>query len=662
MRLVSYWNMSYVATCDSSCSHWLMSGAGYSQQTIKTQLKMAVQRLMMHRNKRSNQVSVDSKQVAILLQQAKDESARIRCEAILHEKNLVTAMELLTLMCELLVARTALITASKTCPVDLEEGIASIIYCASRIEVPELKTVSEQIASKYGKDWVLAHTDNRSGKVNQRIIEKLSIQPPPFEVVFAMLKEIAATYQVEWEPDLTALQSGIVDHSNPERLGSIARLPQAAPGLSDDVKPLTPISTPVTPMTGTTVSSSSSSSSSSQPVTKMNDVPPPQSATHQYPLADPHLLAPTVDGYGPGSSSPFPGTLNLIIHRGRNILNLASKSEPHDLYVRLTNLATGVHWSSEPDTHGGNNPIWHGNPHMPNSVHHFPFSVSDATQQIQVELYQRNKGTFGIKDDKLIGQASFYADNLRANPQLMWYGIYLQNMLVGYLLMQSQYIPLHANILSEAELDQQRAWLEQERQQHQATLQPPNGLTPTAPSYSIPPPQTQPTDEPGTPMNYPSTTSMSNTLGDRVAALFHEVPDSPPHSHDKTLSDIHRASLRSNPDEAGSHQPGGMPTQTVDHDAVASSSSSHNDTSAASSSTAVDNADPSLSELDFPSVPTHSAGSGRPRKSSGKGEGKGPHSSAGGGDAGGGTLYAPRPPKKMSEDEELAARFRALNH
>ncbi len=48
----------------------------------------------MHRNKKLNQISVESKVVALLLQAGKDESARIRCEAILHEKNLASAMEM----------------------------------------------------------------------------------------------------------------------------------------------------------------------------------------------------------------------------------------------------------------------------------------------------------------------------------------------------------------------------------------------------------------------------------------------------------------------------------------------------------------------------------------------------------------------------------------
>lgn len=157
-------------------------GASYSAPTLKSQLKMAVQRLSMHRNKKSNQISIDSKGIAILLQQGKDESARIRCEAVLHEKNLASALEMLQLMCELMSARVALITAAKTCPSDLEEAAASLIYCASRVEIPELKVIAQQLGAKFGKAWAETHTDNLAGKVHPRIQEKLSIQAPPFSV------------------------------------------------------------------------------------------------------------------------------------------------------------------------------------------------------------------------------------------------------------------------------------------------------------------------------------------------------------------------------------------------------------------------------------------------------------------------------------------------
>jgi len=50
-------------------------------------------------------------------------------------------MEILSLMCQLLAARTSLIAAEKYMPDDLIEGAASIIFCAKRLPIPELTDV-----------------------------------------------------------------------------------------------------------------------------------------------------------------------------------------------------------------------------------------------------------------------------------------------------------------------------------------------------------------------------------------------------------------------------------------------------------------------------------------------------------------------------------------
>ena len=105
---------------------------------------MAVSRMQLNQNKLNNQLTVERKQVATLLNQHKDETARIRVEGIIHNKNLIHVMEILSLMCELLSTRIALVNASDTCPSDLEESIASIIYCSQRLDnVPELSEVSD---------------------------------------------------------------------------------------------------------------------------------------------------------------------------------------------------------------------------------------------------------------------------------------------------------------------------------------------------------------------------------------------------------------------------------------------------------------------------------------------------------------------------------------
>ena len=51
---------------------------------------------------------------------------------------------------------------------------------------------------KYGKDFALEAVENSDGKVAERVLKKLRVEPPDPELVTLYLKEIARTYGVNW--------------------------------------------------------------------------------------------------------------------------------------------------------------------------------------------------------------------------------------------------------------------------------------------------------------------------------------------------------------------------------------------------------------------------------------------------------------------------------
>ena len=105
--------------------------------------------------------------------------------------------EVLELYCELLLARTGLMEA-KECDPGLEEAIKSLIYAAPRTEVKELQQARALLVEKYGKEFALEAIDNSDGKVAERVLKKLRVEPPDPELVTMYLKEIARTYGVDW--------------------------------------------------------------------------------------------------------------------------------------------------------------------------------------------------------------------------------------------------------------------------------------------------------------------------------------------------------------------------------------------------------------------------------------------------------------------------------
>lgn len=121
----------------------------------------------------------------------------IRVENIIRTDINTELMEILELYCELLLARTGLLEG-KECDAGLEEAVKSIIYAAPRTEIKELQQVRQLLVEKYGKEFALEAIDNTDGKVADRVLRKLRVEPPSRELVLSYLTEIARTYGVDW--------------------------------------------------------------------------------------------------------------------------------------------------------------------------------------------------------------------------------------------------------------------------------------------------------------------------------------------------------------------------------------------------------------------------------------------------------------------------------
>lgn len=87
---------------------------------------------------------------------------------------------------------------AKECDPGLEEAIKSIIYAAPRTEIKELHQSRQLLVEKYGKEFVMEAMENRDGKVAERVLKKLRVEPPDQELVTLYLKEIARTYGINW--------------------------------------------------------------------------------------------------------------------------------------------------------------------------------------------------------------------------------------------------------------------------------------------------------------------------------------------------------------------------------------------------------------------------------------------------------------------------------
>lgn len=164
------------------------------------------------RNRKQNELKLMRRELGKLLATGQDPSARIRVEHIIREQNILAAYDLLELFCELIVVRLPIIDMQKECPPDLRESIASLIFAAPRCaDLPELLQAKQLFQSKYGREFVAAADELRPGcGVNRTIIEKLSVRAPSGESKLALLKEIAAEQNVDW--DASASERELVEN------------------------------------------------------------------------------------------------------------------------------------------------------------------------------------------------------------------------------------------------------------------------------------------------------------------------------------------------------------------------------------------------------------------------------------------------------------------
>lgn len=154
----------------------------------------------MASNKKTALMKQQMREISKLLAENKEEKARIRAEALIRDDGTIEAYEILQLTCELLFERIKLITTSKTVPEDLRRSISTLIWASNRVDIKELVEIRKQIKAKFGKQFDMDAFENKNNICNERVIAKLSVQPPTALLVQTYLEKIADQFSVQWKP------------------------------------------------------------------------------------------------------------------------------------------------------------------------------------------------------------------------------------------------------------------------------------------------------------------------------------------------------------------------------------------------------------------------------------------------------------------------------
>ncbi|XP_012269222.2 IST1 homolog [Athalia rosae] len=184
------------------------SGPNYTK--LKTNLRLAINRLKLLEKKKTELAQKARKEIADYLAAGKTERAKIRVEHIIREDYMVEAMELLEMYCDLLLARFGLIQQMKNLDEGLAESISTILWAAPRIQtdVQEMKVIADILTSKYGRQYTEACREEAVQSISEKLKHKLGVQSPSKLLVEKYLVEIANNYNVTYEPDPQVMAEG----------------------------------------------------------------------------------------------------------------------------------------------------------------------------------------------------------------------------------------------------------------------------------------------------------------------------------------------------------------------------------------------------------------------------------------------------------------------
>eukprot|EP01088_Endostelium_zonatum_P003578 TRINITY_DN14775_c0_g1_i1.p1 TRINITY_DN14775_c0_g1~~TRINITY_DN14775_c0_g1_i1.p1 ORF type:complete len:963 (-),score=292.17 TRINITY_DN14775_c0_g1_i1:305-3193(-) len=173
-----------------------MSTPAKFNQKCSMLLKLAVNRIQIHRTKKIEGCNQHKREIAGLLNEGKDELARVRTVSVIFEDYMVEVLNAIELYCETINARLQLLASQKTCPDELKEPVCSIIYAAPYVEIDELKKLRLGFIKKYGKKFPCECVDNSC--VNQKLISRLQHNPPEEALINYYLSAIAKKHNIDW--------------------------------------------------------------------------------------------------------------------------------------------------------------------------------------------------------------------------------------------------------------------------------------------------------------------------------------------------------------------------------------------------------------------------------------------------------------------------------
>ncbi|XP_063230505.1 IST1 homolog [Bacillus rossius redtenbacheri] len=176
---------------------------GPSYSKLKTNLKLAVNRLKLLKNKKIELAERVRKEIADNISSGKMEIAKIKVRQIIEEDYMVEAIEIVESYCAILLTKFGLLQQMKTLDDSLSEAVSSLLWVSPKLQsnIPEMIVISDMLTAKYGKKYARSCREDAVSTMSQKLKHKISMQSIPKILIEKYMAEIAKKYNLEYEPD-----------------------------------------------------------------------------------------------------------------------------------------------------------------------------------------------------------------------------------------------------------------------------------------------------------------------------------------------------------------------------------------------------------------------------------------------------------------------------
>eukprot|EP01114_Cavostelium_apophysatum_P015221 TRINITY_DN4104_c0_g1_i2.p1 TRINITY_DN4104_c0_g1~~TRINITY_DN4104_c0_g1_i2.p1 ORF type:complete len:980 (+),score=294.81 TRINITY_DN4104_c0_g1_i2:774-3713(+) len=182
-------------------------------------LKLASNRLNIHKAKKTEVSLKHKKEVGELLASGKGDHARVMTRAVIQEDYTIETLSLVELYCSTIVSRIDAIDSSRKCPDDLQEPICSLIYSApflaqdAKFGEPELMRVRKMFLERYGKKFANECIEHKC--INPRLLKNFSGKRAPSDSLINFYMQAISGKNQDLSP-MTLLQVDVVEHPRDE--------------------------------------------------------------------------------------------------------------------------------------------------------------------------------------------------------------------------------------------------------------------------------------------------------------------------------------------------------------------------------------------------------------------------------------------------------------